>query len=233
MQQEDRYKLQYFTGTQASIWIGETWVAECFGISFSASQNIIPIFGYASNTFDAVAKGRVLVQGQFEINFIDEGYLYYTLHKMNAEKIRDPSEFNESQYLLTGEIPHSQSDVVNRVNELSNLERVPSDDENKQQVAAAVKAASELNLEAIDRVIQELDIQRKVGQQAGLRNNSRSIIYDMIPFNLQGIFGNPEWTKNVTEKRLLNCFLVSNEMVVSVDDQPLRERYTFIGQVHK
>ncbi len=34
---------KYFTGTQASIWIGETWVTECFGISFQATQNIIPV----------------------------------------------------------------------------------------------------------------------------------------------------------------------------------------------
>ena len=102
---QDRYELKYFTGTQASIWIGETWVTECFGISFNAQQNVIPIFGYASSVFDAMAKGRVLVQGTFEINFIDEGYLYYVLHKMNAEKIRDPGEFNASQHILTGTAP--------------------------------------------------------------------------------------------------------------------------------
>jgi len=230
-QTEDRYKLQYFTGVQASIWIGEAWVTECFGISFQATQNLIPIFGYASTTFDAVAKGRVLVQGSFEINFIDEGYLYYVLHKMNAERIADPSEFNESQYLLTGE-PQPKSEIARRLAE--GVEYGAKGDKERDQVASeALKALANLNVNQADRVIRELDIQRALGAKAGLRNDSRSIIYDVIPFNIQGIFGNPEMTREVTEKRLLNCFLVSNEMIVSIDDEPLKERYSFIGQIHK
>lgn len=230
-QTEDRYQLQYFTGVQASIWIGEAWVTECFGISFQATQNIIPIFGYASTTFDAVAKGRVLVQGSFEINFIDEGYLYYVMHKMNAERMADPSEFNQSKYLLTGE-PQTVSEVAQ---ELARFSEIGVDDDTKKGEVAgnALQALTLLNVNEADRVIRELDIQRAIGKEAGLRNKSKSIIYDIIPFNVQGIFGNPEMTKEVTEKRLINCFLVSNEMIVSVDDEPLKERYSFIGQVHK
>jgi len=232
-QTQDRYRLQYFTGTQASIWIGDAWVTECFGVNFQGTQNIIPIFGYASSTFDAVAKGKVLVQGSFEINFIDEGYLYYVLHKMNSERIREPGEFNESQYLLTGEPPTPNSEVVQRLFQLQSKEGVGTDDDNEQVAVDALKALTLMDVNEADRVIRELDIQREVGKQAGLRNNKKSIIYDIIPFNLQGIFGNPEFTEEVTEKRITNCFLVSNEMLVTVDDQPLRERYSFIGQIHK
>ena len=232
-QTQDRYRLQYFTGTQASIWIGEAWVTECFGLSFSATQNIIPIFGYASTTFDAVAKGKVLVQGSFEINFVDEGYLYYVLHKMNSEKIRQPDEFNESQYLLTGE-PSPTTMVGKRINDLVlGKEAYGTPAEQQQASVLVLDELTSLTLNQTDRVVRELDIQRALGAKAGIRNNKRNIIYDIIPFNLQGIFGNPEWSKEVTEKRLLNCFLVSNEMIVTVDDQPLKERYSFIGQMHK
>jgi len=236
-QTEDRYRLQYFTGVQASIWIGETWVTECFGISFQATQNLIPLFGYASSTFDAVAKGRVLVQGSFEINFVDEGYLYYVLHKMRADSLgplsitEDPSEFNESQYLLTGE-PQLRSEFARTLFEFNEVG--VNDDKAKGQVASeALKQLANLSLNDADRIIRELDVQRTIGKVAGLRNSSRSVIYDAIPFNIQGIFGNPEMTREVTEKRLLNCFLVSNEMLVASDDEPLKERYSFIGQAHK
>lgn len=231
-QTQDRYKLQYFTGVQASIWIGEAWVTECFGISFQATQNLIPIFGYASTTFDAVAKGRVLIQGSFEINFIDEGYMYYILHKMNADRVADPSEFNKSKYLLTGE-PQPISEVAVRLSALQEGGDLADSKERNQIAAEALKALASLSVAKADRVIRELDIQREVGKRAGIRNDSRSIIYDTIPFNIQGIFGNPEMTKDVTEKRLINCFLVSNEMIVTVDDEPIKERYSFIGQVHK
>lgn len=232
---QDRYRLQYFTGTQASIWIGETWVAECFGISYSATQNIIPIFGYASSTFDAVARGRVLVQGSFEINFVDEGYLYYVLHEANAQRLRNPSnadEFNESQAILTGE-PVLREAISRRLYELQQTIDKSDESQESQIAQDTLSRLVELNVNQIDRVIKELDIQRAIGASQGVRNGARSVIYDMIPFNLQGLFGNPEFTEEVTEKRLINCFLVSNEMIVSVDDEPLRERYSFIGQMHK
>jgi len=231
-QTEDRYRLQYFTGVQASIWIGATWVTECFGISFQASQNVIPIFGYASSTFDAIAKGKVIIQGSFEINFVDEGYLYYVMHKMNAERIADPSEFNESKYLLDGE-PQPISTIAEQLNIMHQMGRLPSDDEAKKISANVMQELASLKLNDADRVIKEIDIQRHIEKKAGLRNDSKSIIYDVIPFNIQGIFGNVELTREVTDKRLINCVLTSNEMLVASDDQPLRERYGFIGQVHK
>jgi len=232
-QTQDRYQLQYFTGVQASIWIGEAWIAECFGISFQATQNIIPIFGYASSTFDAVARGKVLVQGSFEINFIDEGYLYYVMHKMNSERIREPGEFNESQYILTGEATPT-NEVIAKLNPWVQAGRKSEDFDERQSVAAdALNALTKLNVNEADRVIRDLDIQRALGPNQSMAGKSKSIIYDIIPFNIQGIFGNPELTKEVTDKQLINCFLVSNEMIVSADDQPLKERYSFIGQVHK
>jgi len=231
-QEQDRYQLQYFTGTQASIWVGNVWVTECFGLSFSATQNIIPVFGYASTTFDAVAKGKVLVQGSFEINFVDEGYLYYVLHKMNSERVLNPGEFNFSKYILTGEPgPKTQAgfDILDYAHQTPN-----GTDEEKNQIAArAMEKLSKLTINQTDEVIRDLNLNRDLAQGTGLRNTSKNVIYDIIPFDIQGIFGNPEMTKEVTEKKLINCFLVSNEMIVSVDDQPLKERYSFIAQIHK
>lgn len=79
--QTEQYANQYFTGTQASIFVGDIWVDECFGVQFHATQSIVPVYGYASRFFDAVAVGKALVQGVFEINFIDEGYLFAVLEE--------------------------------------------------------------------------------------------------------------------------------------------------------
>lgn len=231
---EDRYKIQYFTGTQASMWIGDIWVEEVFGISFSATQNLVPIFGYASSFFDAIGRGKSLVQGSFEINFVDEGYLYYILHKRNSQRAAGTQEFNKSQYILTGTPPVSDHEVVQRIDDLmQSKEQILTAKEYQEASVSVLDKLYTLNVNEVDKVIKELDIRRKVGAEAGLRNNKKSVIYDVIPFSIQGIFGNPDFTEEVTEKRIENCFLVSNEMILAQDDQPIKERYSFIAQSHK
>lgn len=233
-QQESKYKLSYFTGVQASIWIGDIWIEEVFGVSFSASQNIVPIFGYASSIYDAVARGKAIVQGTFEVNFVNEGYLYYILHKHNADKLDGQSETrNVSRFLLTGEAPPT-SEVSKRIQELASTAAGLADNESHGVALAEIMDfLATTDAAGAKRLSRELDQARNLEQQKSLRNNKESVIYDMIAFDLQGIFGNPELTREVTEKRIRNCFLVSNEMIFAQDDEPIKERYSFIGQIHK
>lgn len=75
------YNIEYFSGAQAAIYIGDVWVDEITSISFQVSQSRRPIYGYASQLFDDVAEGVVLVQGQFTINFKEAGYLWLVLNR--------------------------------------------------------------------------------------------------------------------------------------------------------
>lgn len=78
------YNVEYFSGAQAAIYIGDVWVDEITSISFQVSQSRRPIYGYASQLFDDVAEGVVLVQGQFTINFKEAGYLWLVLNRHKA-----------------------------------------------------------------------------------------------------------------------------------------------------
>ncbi|MEN6526941.1 MAG: hypothetical protein ABFD84_13130 [Candidatus Polarisedimenticolia bacterium] len=82
MAEDDLHKFgtRYFTGAQASLFVGDVWIDEVYGVQFAASQNVVPVYGYASTLFDAVARGKALTQGYFEINFVEEGYLYAALY---------------------------------------------------------------------------------------------------------------------------------------------------------
>ena len=73
------YDVEYFTGSQASIYIGDVLVDEVESIAWNLQQSKQPVYGYASQLFDAVIRGNVLVQGQFTVNFIDNGYLFAIL----------------------------------------------------------------------------------------------------------------------------------------------------------
>ncbi len=75
------YNLQYYTGSQASLYIGDVLVDEVINFQYSVHQTKAPIYGYASQLFDAVAPGQVLVQGSFSVNFIEAGYLWLVLNR--------------------------------------------------------------------------------------------------------------------------------------------------------
>lgn len=77
----DIYDLDYFSGSQAILYIGDVYIDEATSFSFSVQQGKTPIYGYSSQLFDAVSAGNVLVQGQFSVNFKESGYLWLVLNR--------------------------------------------------------------------------------------------------------------------------------------------------------
>lgn len=220
---EDKYQLQYYTGSQASIWVGDIMVEEVFGIHFQATQNIVPIWGYASPFFDAVARGKVLIHGAFTINFIDEGYLYWILHKANADRAvinNDPA--NPSAKIING-----PNDPPSDILRLMTIES--SDTDRASSLAAILDTLVSSDIAGIDRLARDLTEIR-----SNKATNTNNIIYDTVPFNLMGVFGNPRLPKeSITQKVIKNCFLVSNEMILAAEDEVVKERYSFIAEVHQ
>lgn len=66
----------YFSGADVAIYFGDTYVDEVAGISFVVQQQLQPVFGYGSYTFDAILKGTRLVEGSLRIPFRQAGYLF-------------------------------------------------------------------------------------------------------------------------------------------------------------
>lgn len=69
------YPYDYFCGTQSKVFFGDIWVDDIVTIQYNVKQDKEPIYGYASQNFDAVARGVILVQGSFTIAFKEMGYL--------------------------------------------------------------------------------------------------------------------------------------------------------------
>lgn len=78
------YDKEYFTSSQCSVYIGDILIDEITGLQISVQQRKMPIYGYASQLFDKVAKGTVLVEGSFAINFKESGYLNTVLERYRS-----------------------------------------------------------------------------------------------------------------------------------------------------
>jgi hypothetical protein len=79
----------YYSGSQIILYLGDILIDEAVFISFDLQQHKLPLYGYASQYFQAVANGVVLVRGQLGINFVDNKYLsvlvYDTLVKQKQQ----------------------------------------------------------------------------------------------------------------------------------------------------
>lgn len=74
---------RYFSGIDAEIYFGETYIDEAVNINFNLQQNTLPIYGYNSYIFDTIAQGTRLIQGSFTVNFTRSGYLYEVLNTLS------------------------------------------------------------------------------------------------------------------------------------------------------
>jgi len=75
-------KFDYYSGSQISVWFGNIYVDDIASIQWQRQQNKKPIYGYASQEFDAVANGTVIIQGNFTINFRQSGYLSMVIQEI-------------------------------------------------------------------------------------------------------------------------------------------------------
>lgn len=79
------YPTEYFSGSDVYIFFNNKMIYEIISLQFNISENIIPIHGYASYTYDAVARGSRIVTGSFRINFVESMYIYTLLGQMSDE----------------------------------------------------------------------------------------------------------------------------------------------------
>lgn len=77
------YDMDYFNSSQCFLYIGDVLVDEITSFQYRTTQRKTPIYGYASQLWDEVAEGVVLVEGSFTINFKEQGYLWAVLRRFH------------------------------------------------------------------------------------------------------------------------------------------------------
>lgn len=65
----------YFCGANVHVSIAGQPVYEVAGIRYQEESSTMPIYGYSSRIFDAVATGQKIIKGHFIINFIRPNYI--------------------------------------------------------------------------------------------------------------------------------------------------------------
>lgn len=80
------YPYDFFSGSDAKVYLGDIYVEDIITIQYNVTQSKVPIYGYASQLFDAIAKGQVLVEGTLAINFKEVGYLNLIQAQLESQR---------------------------------------------------------------------------------------------------------------------------------------------------
>lgn len=86
---DKRFGKEYFSGANVQIYMGDTYIDEVTSLEYTIQENATPIYGFASHTWDTVARGTRMVQGSFSINFREAGYLQTVLDRLSIKMEED------------------------------------------------------------------------------------------------------------------------------------------------
>lgn len=239
------YDMDYFTGCQVATYVGDVWIDEIVNIQLEVTQAKTPIYGYASELWDALARGPKLVRGAFTINFKEAGYLFAVL-KHYQESIRGKAG------ILT---PYKGSNKIMR----ANIERIMSLPANDPALYKAYADLAGFASEAQKQWIEKAGTKEALTYGAGVdpaesvfevfedaiwkqngiasfnkqfKVNSRSSLAgELNGFDIYIQFG--DFTNdlaNHTIIKLETVELVGQSMVINADDEPILEAYNFIAR---
>lgn len=90
----------YFSGCDVNVYFGDVWVDEIVSIQFAMQEQVLPIYGYNSYTYDAIARGNRIIQGSFRINFKESLYLKMVANEATYDRAHDTNK-NKVPFLYT------------------------------------------------------------------------------------------------------------------------------------
>ena len=70
---------RYYSVIDAEVYFGNEYVEDIHDINWAIQQNVQPLFGYNSYTYDEIARGNRLIAGNFTIAFTSPNYLFSIL----------------------------------------------------------------------------------------------------------------------------------------------------------
>lgn len=232
------YNIEYFSGTQVGVFIGEVMVDEITSMSYSTAQSKAPIYGYASQYFDAVSKGHVLVQGAFTINFKEAGYLFLVLDHYR-ELYRDQQSVI-SPFVNSGTIERRniESIVNNEKLSVADRTRLSLGESTPEVESAALRGFSSVvrSQEGIGAAENRFEIYEDLlweKSQAELDNEHRRADDDRLnPFDIFLSYGDFTGTNrsNHTIEKLADVHITGKSKTLVIDGMPIQEQYEFFAR---
>ena len=194
---------QYFSGTQASIFIADVWADDILALDYSVQHNRLPQFGYGSQHFDFLPQGNIIITGSFTINFREPNYLWFMLErfkKLNKPRdvrLKEQAKLSAEQKALT-----YPDDKRQRFDEFFN-EINPG-----TAKANLLEQSREFN---------------------GIPENNKRENFNHVSFNILIGYGNT-LGPNSPGETIQDVHIMGKGKVINADGRPIQEQYNFIAR---
>jgi len=226
-----QFRFDFYSGSQITVWFGNIFIDDISSIQWSRTQNKVPIYGYASQLFDAVASGIVIIQGSFVVNFRQQGYMSAIMSGIKTlyQSFGTNSSYSKAQNEDTWPM------VTSMINtHLRNGTFGP------QTVQEMIDLGNSGDFFALAKEYEKI-IWDNVGENdKPVRFPSDVQQAKDIPggFNIMISYGSPsdsdmKTQKDVmqsTTKTLTGVHLTGESQIISVGGQPTQEQYSFIAR---
>lgn len=243
------YDQDYFTGSQCSVYIGDVWVDEITSLSYTTSQPKTPIYGYASQLLDDTAKGQVIVEGNFTINYKEQGYMWGVLQRYKrlerTGNLEAPISPDKEKMELDTRTPTEQANQPaqghKRVN-LGTIERLLSGDLPKNDIherylniaGYATFDADSAEESVFEDIMEVFENQVWGGTPVGRGFDSQIRRTDhnkFDDFDIYVVLGNYQNDmSNHTAQKIQGVRLISQGKQIAVGGAPIQEEYSFIAR---
>ena len=239
------YDLEYFSGSQMFLYIGDVWVDEVTSLSYQTIQRKGPIYGYASQLWDDVAAGPVIVQGNFTINFKEQGYLWAVLRRfktMFSEEVGFTTQGDKKLLEARRRDPGIYKDQEMSSISRASIERISYGDATKgdrfkfyHDLAgySTFKHGSpkDRTFENIAETFEDQIWDRKL-ENSDLNAQIRRTDDNMFDgFDMYVVFGNYSDNRaNHTVQKIIDVRLMSQGKQIVIDGSPVQESYMFIAR---
>jgi hypothetical protein len=249
------YDLEYFSGSQMFLYIGDVLVDDVTSLQYVRQQTKRPIYGYASQLWDDCREGQVLIQGSFTINFKEQGYLWAILRRyhqvMNVE-VGFESRGQKRLFAARQGLRRDMPELVNRAGRVvgsngtaisrQNIERITQGEINRQDrfdFYSGLAGYSTFNAgEPKDKTFEDLveafedQVWNPKSTNANLNSQIRNPDDNRFDgFDMYVVFGNYANPKaNHTVQKIIDVRLTSQGKAITIDGSPIQEEYTFLAQ---
>lgn len=228
-----RFGSEYFAGADIRIYFGDIWIDEITSLQFTLQEQVAPIFGYASYTWDKVARGSRYIQGSFSINFKESYYLQQVLNSLTSEMSSDATGntagFNTSNWQSGLDIEalmktnnQSFSDIADQFEESLWGTGTNTD------INADTKARTQNSYfypEFKTGVDKNGNATYSANSQKQLLDHGFNILISYGPMNENGGMATPESTHS-----LVGVQLTGVSQIIGGDGSPVQEQYTFMAR---
>ena len=216
------YNLDYLSGSQANIYLESILLDEVTSMEWTVHQSKIPIYGYASQFFDEMARGAVIVQGQFSINFIQPNYLFSVLEAWKHKKT------------LPGQTEvETHNEMVEKIGKIISSPDVTEQDSiktNKDLWTAINKVENQKDMDSFFKITNDVVWGPSKEEKRQTSEFGRTDSADFNGFDIEIQFQWEGEPQPQTKQFIRNVHILGSSRVIMIDEQPVQEVYSFYAQ---